>query len=100
MLIMLLDMQDKALRNLKILHCRELQEKLNVPVGLIVTVWGGTPVEAWTSRAALLKNPETKDMMRNTDLLFGERIDPFKCVDGSFFTELGIHTLSIGKPSA
>ena len=26
---------------------RELQQKLNVPIGLIVSAWGGTPVEVW-----------------------------------------------------
>ena len=32
---------------------RELHQKLNVPVGLIHTSWGGTPAEAWTTRATL-----------------------------------------------
>ena len=32
---------------------RELNEKLNVPVGLINTSWGGTVAEAWTSAEAL-----------------------------------------------
>jgi sialate O-acetylesterase len=32
---------------------RELNEKLNVPVGLINTSWGGTPAETWASAEAL-----------------------------------------------
>jgi len=32
---------------------RELHRKLGVPVGLINSSWGGTPVEAWTSREAM-----------------------------------------------
>ena len=32
---------------------RALQEKLQVPVGLIHTSWGGTPIEAWMSSEAL-----------------------------------------------
>ena len=32
---------------------RELHGKLNVPVGLIHTSWGGTPAEAWTRAEAL-----------------------------------------------
>jgi sialate O-acetylesterase len=32
---------------------RELEEKLGVPVGIIDASWGGTRVEAWTSREAL-----------------------------------------------
>jgi sialate O-acetylesterase len=32
---------------------RDLQDRLNVPVGLIDSSWGGTPAEAWTSLRAL-----------------------------------------------
>jgi len=32
---------------------REIEQKEHVPVGVIDTVWGGTPVEAWTRIAAL-----------------------------------------------
>ena len=32
---------------------RELHQKLKVPVGLINSSWGGTPVEAWTSEKTL-----------------------------------------------
>ena len=32
---------------------RELAAALDVPVGMIHTSWGGTPAEAWTSRATL-----------------------------------------------
>jgi len=32
---------------------RELRRRLKVPVGLVNTSYGGTPVEAWTSREAL-----------------------------------------------
>ena len=32
---------------------RCLQEVLEVPVGIIITCWGGTPVEAWMDRATL-----------------------------------------------
>ena len=32
---------------------RDLQDKLDVPIGLIDTSWGGTPAEAWTSLRAL-----------------------------------------------
>ncbi len=34
-------------------YARELQNKLNVPVGVIDCTWGGTPAEAWTSMEAL-----------------------------------------------
>jgi sialate O-acetylesterase len=34
---------------------KQLHKKLNVPVGLIQTSWGGTPAEAWTSIEYLTK---------------------------------------------
>ncbi|MGD2175303.1 MAG: sialate O-acetylesterase [Candidatus Brocadiaceae bacterium] len=37
---------------------RDLHRELHVPIGLIGTYWGGTPAEAWTSRATLEANPE------------------------------------------
>jgi sialate O-acetylesterase len=39
---------------------RELRKKLNVPVGIIHSSWGGTQAQAWTSRAALEANPDLK----------------------------------------
>ena len=36
---------------------RELLKKLKVPIGLINSSWGGTRVEAWTSRDALRTHP-------------------------------------------
>jgi len=37
---------------------RHLHERLNgVPIGIIETFWGGTPVEAWTSMRALGSDP-------------------------------------------
>jgi sialate O-acetylesterase len=40
---------------------RELNQKLNVPVGVIHTSWGGTVAEAWTSKEALAAaDPEVK----------------------------------------
>jgi sialate O-acetylesterase len=37
---------------------RDLFLKLGVPVGLVHSSWGGTPVEAWTSREVLAASPE------------------------------------------
>ncbi len=39
---------------------RDLQNELNVPVGLIHTSWGGTVAEAWTRGGALEKMPVFK----------------------------------------
>jgi len=35
-----------------------LYEKYHLPIGLICTAWGGTPIEAWMSREALSAFPE------------------------------------------
>ncbi len=42
---------------------RELYQKLNIPIGLIHTSWGGTHSETWTSYEAFAQNPEFKDMI-------------------------------------
>ena len=46
---------------------RKLHQDLGVPVGLIDSAVGGTPVESWTSREGLAAEPEGK--------LFAERLD-------------------------
>jgi sialate O-acetylesterase len=40
-----------------------LQEKLNVPVGLIQNAWGGTPADVWTSRTVLESDPKLKHIV-------------------------------------
>jgi sialate O-acetylesterase len=37
---------------------RELQQKLNVPVGIIVSAWGGSPAEVWIEKSRLEAKPE------------------------------------------
>jgi sialate O-acetylesterase len=44
---------------------RNLNEKLNVPVGLIQTAWGGTRAEAWTSPEALAGSATYKAEIEN-----------------------------------
>jgi len=36
---------------------RLLQQKLDIPIGLIQTAWGGTPIDAWTSLGAISQDP-------------------------------------------
>ncbi|MEX0326271.1 MAG: sialate O-acetylesterase [Puniceicoccaceae bacterium] len=38
---------------------RSLQRELNLPIGLIVSAYGGTIIESWTSRMGLMRNPES-----------------------------------------
>ncbi|HRN58433.1 MAG TPA: sialate O-acetylesterase, partial [Agriterribacter sp.] len=39
---------------------KQLQQKLNVPIGLINTSWGGTPAEVWTPEELVENDPELK----------------------------------------
>lgn len=39
---------------------KELYEKLNVPIGLINSSWGGTPAEAWTPADVMKDDPDFK----------------------------------------
>ncbi len=40
---------------------RQIHEELNVPVGIIVSAWGGTRVEAWTSIEKLVNMPPSSE---------------------------------------
>jgi len=46
---------------------RKLHEELNVPVGIIVSAWGGKRVETFTRREALLDIPYAKRMVDEQD---------------------------------
>ncbi len=47
---------------------RELQETLHVPIGLVVSSWGGTPAEAWTSEDVLRQSvPELGPQLDQLD---------------------------------
>lgn len=40
---------------------RKLHDELRVPVGLIHSSWGGTRIEAWTSRDTLVRQPDAAE---------------------------------------
>ena len=44
---------------------RDLRKELDVPVGLINSSVGGTPAEAWTSRAVIRANPDLRYLLRD-----------------------------------
>jgi sialate O-acetylesterase len=46
---------------------RKLHQELDVPVGLINSSWGGTPVQAWTSEAAHRAAPELAPLLENLE---------------------------------
>jgi sialate O-acetylesterase len=51
---------------------RDLFQKLGVPVGLVHASWGGTPVEAWLSPAALASDPKFKVVAERWDQTLAE----------------------------
>lgn len=60
---------------------KRLQEKLNVPVGIIVSSWGGTPIRAWMSEEGLKDVPgmlELKDKaaFRQQSVLYNAMLAP------------------------
>ncbi len=46
---------------------RELHQKLDVPVGLVHTSWGGTPAEAWTRRGVLKSDMDFRPILDRYD---------------------------------
>ncbi len=42
----------------------KLQQELGVTVGFIASSWGGTLIEAWTSRETLLRNPDMSGIVK------------------------------------
>ncbi|WP_461633098.1 sialate O-acetylesterase [Labilibaculum euxinus] len=48
---------------------RKIHHDQNVPIGIVQSTWGGTPVESWTSREMLLSSPITKPSVLGNDTL-------------------------------
>lgn len=46
---------------------RHVHENENVPVGLVMTAWGGTIAEAWTSEAGLATLPEFEERLKEAE---------------------------------
>lgn len=44
---------------------KNLYAKMQVPIGIIFSAFGGTPAEDWTSVAALEANPKLKELIQN-----------------------------------
>ncbi len=43
---------------------REIHQKLNLPVGVIHSSWGGTPIEAWSSMSSMEAKPELAPILK------------------------------------
>lgn len=44
---------------------RRLHDELKMPIGMIHAAWGGTRIEAWTSRESLMEHPVTAQLVRD-----------------------------------
>lgn len=59
---------------------RNLYQKLNIPIGLISSSWGGTKAEAWTSQNVLEENPDFLSILENdakNEKLFQEKLESY-----------------------
>nr|WP_319571277.1 sialate O-acetylesterase [uncultured Draconibacterium sp.] len=54
---------------------RKIHRDQNVPIGIVQSTWGGTPIEAWTSREMLLTSPITRESTLAMDTLTLDRGD-------------------------
>ena len=45
---------------------RQLHQQLDIPVGLVVSAWGGTPAEVWLPEETVESTPEIKNEMIHT----------------------------------
>ncbi|WP_207427599.1 sialate O-acetylesterase [Pedobacter sp. SYSU D00535] len=46
---------------------KSIQADLKIPIGIIQSTWGGTPVEAWTSREQLLRSESSRKIVLQND---------------------------------
>jgi len=46
---------------------RKMHKDMNVPIGILQSTWGGSPVEAWTSREMLLSSPISRNTVLKND---------------------------------
>ena len=54
---------------------RKIHKDENIPIGIIQSTWGGTPVEAWTSRDMLLTSPITRSKTLSNDTLRFDQVN-------------------------
>jgi sialate O-acetylesterase len=59
----------KAFSAVAYYFARKIHTDQNVPIGIIQSTWGGTPVESWTSREMLLSSPITRSRILANDTL-------------------------------
>jgi sialate O-acetylesterase len=76
---------------------RDLQKALKVPVGLIHTSWGGTIADAWTTRDALEKNSDLKNIVEKYDENRGTATEQYEKALKQYEAALAKHTEAVAK---
>ncbi len=72
---------------------RELQHKLQVPVGLVAIAWGGTSAEAWTSAGALRPLSDFNTELDQLEALQQAKADPIGTYNELWITQHNAGTL-------
>lgn len=80
-----------------------LQQELGVPVGIIQASWGGTPAEAWTSRAAIESTPALTEILARAKRMAAQAIDAqpkWEVTQAKWKTDVDAATAAGRKPPA
>jgi sialate O-acetylesterase len=72
---------------------RELHKKLDVPIGLINTSWGGTAAEVWTPRGKLEKTDSLKYVLKG----FDDKLKQYDRAEEAYFKRLTAYAAQAKK---
>jgi sialate O-acetylesterase len=78
---------------------RELQDQLNVPIGLIDDSWGGSACEAWIHRDRMEGNPLYADLLKKWDDTVKNFDDAKWSADWTAWREKAVEARNAGKPA-
>jgi sialate O-acetylesterase len=82
---------------------KELRAKLNEPVGLIGTYWGGTPAEAWTSLDGLGRDPALEhyvDRWKQLDAAYEREQASYPAAESAYTAAMADWNAKYGKDYA
>jgi len=77
---------------------RDIHKELGLPVGLIVTVWGGTGIESWLSWDVLRSNPECKPVLEKAEKWMQEKYPEGKAKHEATLAEYEKAKLQVPAP--
>lgn len=75
---------------------KELQEKLNVPIGIICDYKGGTPAESWISKETLLTDKRLKTIINKYECLTQSySINEYDSLYKKYLDELALYNIAL-----